>query len=366
MSWIAIADRAERHFAALGLAQQPPGAAPDDCATPDRVMPRGSLLLETRVSPDDRPQIVLGLERGFDHDMRLTVQALPGGGISLVHARDGEIFHGVLNHDSAAVRTDILRVTYSWDMARDWARLAVERPESGRSFQTLLRGPVEMRLSDVRELALNPNASFIAPDVLFFAVSDRIEPIGPMPGMTGSTPVATPDGLRPITDLKRGDLVTTLNGDLVPVLGVLRRTVPAFGLFEPVRLRHPYFGLERDMVVAPGQRLVIGGSRVEYLFNSEHVLAPARHLINGSAAIPERGHRLVTYTQVLLPEHQAILACGTYVESLNIGRIRRNAGLLRSSLLGHYRRNDLPEHSRPAFPALGSFEALILAEQRAA
>ncbi|WP_372886990.1 Hint domain-containing protein, partial [Shimia sp.] len=297
---------------------------------------------------------------------RLTVQALPGGGISLVHARGDEIFHGVLNHDSSAVRTDILRVTYSWDMARDWARLAVERPDAGRSFQTVLSGPVEMRLSDVRELAENPNASFMAPDLMFLAVSDRIEPIGPMPGMTGLTPVATPYGPRALGTLKRGDLVTTLGGDTAPVLAVLRRTVPAFGLFEPVRLRHPYFGLESDIVVAPGQRLVIGGSRVEYLFNAEHVLAPARHLINGSAAIPERGHRLVTYTQVLLPDHQAILACGTYVESMNIGRIRRNEALLRSSLLARYPRSRLPEHSTQAFPALGSFEALVLAEQRAA
>ncbi len=365
MTWIAISDRERGHFAAEGLSAQ---GHETDVSSPDldQLMPRGSLLLETRVSPDERPQIILGLERGFDHGMRFTIQALPGGGISIVHARGRDIIHGVLNHDSSAVRTDILRVTYSWDMAHNWARLAVERPDAGRSFQTTLSGPVNMLLSDVKELVLNPTASFMAPDVLFFAVSDRIEPIGPMPGMTASTPVATPFGLRPIGELQRGDLVETLDRETVPVLAVLRRTVPAFGLFEPVRLRHPYFGLERDMVVAPGQRLVIGGSRVEYMFNSEHVLAPARHLINGSAAIRERGHQLVTYTQVLLPDHQAILACGTYVESLNIGRIRRNADLLCSSLLGPLSRNSLPEHSRTAFPVLGNFEALILAEQRAA
>lgn len=365
MTWIAIADQDGGQFSLKGLSVQKSDSSDQD-ADLDKVMPRGSILLETRVSPDERPQIILGLERSFDHNVRFTMQALPGGGLSLVHARGRDILHGVLNHDSAAVRTDILRVTYSWDMQHDWARLSVERPDAGRSFQKVLSGPLNMMLSDIQDLVKNPASRFLAPDVLFFAVSDRIEPIGPMPGMTASTPVTTPSGPVAIGSLNRGDLVETLDGDLVPVLRVLRRTVPAYGLFEPVRLRHPYFGLERDMVVSPCQRLVIGGSRVEYLFSAEHVLVPSRHLINGSAAIREAGHQLVTYTQVLLPDHQAIEACGTFVESLNIGRIRRNRDILRSSLLGQYPRHSLPEHSMPAYPVLGSFEALILAEQRAA
>lgn len=365
MTWIALADRKQGHFSTQGLSAIASGAGAD-LPNPDQIMPRGSILFETRVSPDDRPQIVLGLECGFNRATKVTFQALPGGGMSLVHAHGSDIIHGVINHDSASVRTDILRVTYSWDMAHDWARLVVERPESNRSFQTIMRGPVPTTLADIRELALNPAAQYMAPDLLFFAVSDRIEPIGPMPGMTSTTLVDTPFGPRPIGDLKRGDVVETLDGGQVPVLQTLRRTVPARGLFEPVRLRHSYFGLQHDCVAAPYQRLVIGGSRVEYLFTAEHVLVPARHLINGSAAIRESNHLLVTYTQILLPDHEAIHANGTYLESLNIGRIRRNPALLKSSLLGQFQRTTLPEHSVPAYPILGNFEALILAEQRAA
>lgn len=365
MTWIALADKNGGQFAENGLTTL--GQGPDVVSpNSERIMPRGSILLETRVSPEDRPQIVLGLERGFEDGLRFTVQALPGGGMSIVHARGREIVHGVINHDSSSVRTDVLRVTYSWDMEHDWARLVVERPEANRSFQTTLNGPVAMRLSDIREMVLNPAACHMASDVLFVAASDRIEPIGPMPGMTAATPVQTPFGPCPVGTLKRGDVVQTLDGLQVPVLQVIRRTVPARGLFEPVRLRHPYFGLERDIVVAPLQRLVIGGSRVEYLFSAEQVLVPARNLINGSAAIRESGHQLVTYTQVLLPDHEAVLANGTYLESLNIGRIRRNRDILAGSLLGQYARSSLPEHSVPAYPVLGNFEALILAEQRAA
>lgn len=365
MTWIAIADHNQQHFFAQGISNAQRGV-PDTDVDQNRPMPTGSLLLETRVSAFERPQLVLGLERASGNQMRFSMTALPGGGISLVHSRGTEIMHGVLTHDSAALRTDILRVTYSWDLAHNWARLVIERPDLARSFQIILNDPVPLLLSDVRELTMNPAARHMSADLLFFAISDRIEPIGPMPGMTATTPVATPFGPKAIGDLKRGELVETLSGEAVPVLQVLRRTVPAYGLFEPVRLRHPYFGLERDIVVSPGQRLVIGGSRVEYLFSAEQVLVPARHLINGSAALRERDHQLVTYTQILLPDHEAIHAAGTFMESLNIGRIRRNPDILRGSLLGQYPRHTLPEHSVSVFPSLGSFEALILAEQRAA
>lgn len=363
MTWIAVATRDKQSFSAAGLSCAA-GQSKRAQLSPESLMTRGSLLLETRVSPTERPQLILGLQRG--QGLRFAINALPGGGISVVHSRGDAMMHGVLNHDSAALRTDVLRITYSWDISCKMARLVVERPDVARSFQVLLSDPPPFHLSDIEALTLNPAAGHVSPDVLFFAVSDRIEPIGPMPGMTNTTPVATPRGLVPIGSLKRGDLVETLNGDIVPVLQVLRRTVPASGQFEPVRLRHPYFGLTGDIVVAPGQRLVIGGSRVEYLFDAEQVLVPAQHLINGSAAIRERHHLLATYTQILLPDHEAVQAAGTYVETLNIGRIRRSPDILRSSLLGQFPRHSLPEHSAPAYPILSSFEALILAEQRAA
>ena len=79
----------------------------------------------------------------------------------------------------------------------------------------------------------------------------------------------------------------TRGGGVVPVLHKLDRVVPARGSLAPVRLRAPYFGLLDDVIVAPEQRLVIDGSEVEYLFNQEAVLVPARHLVNGFAAMAE-------------------------------------------------------------------------------
>ena len=110
-----------------------------------------------------------------------------------------------------------------------------------------------------------------------------------MPGLTAHTPITTQFGDKPICKLRRGDLVVTDEGELVPVLQVVRRIVPARGSFHPIRLRAPYFGLSRDIVVAPHQRLIMAGSQVEYIFSKEAVLVPARHLINDVSAFWAKG-----------------------------------------------------------------------------
>ena len=91
-------------------------------------------------------------------------------------------------------------------------------------------------------------------DVDFLAISTRIEPVGPMPALTSRVPLATPNGQVETARLHRGDLVMTDTGDCVPILRKVSRTVPARGSFRPVRLRAPYFGLQRDIVVAPQQQ----------------------------------------------------------------------------------------------------------------
>lgn len=360
MTWLFFADQTDSQITNHGADVLDGGAAGRD--TP---LPRGSLTLETHLSSHDRPETFLGMRRIQPEVFSLAVHAVPGGGVALVLSRGTDVFHTALNCAEVG-RADVLRITYCWDLASGLARVSLERPELGKSYQTVLPGAIGLTPDDILSLAQGAAAQTMSPDVLYYAVSDRIEPIGPMPGLTASVPVMTPTGFRPVGEIKSGDVITTLEGGDVPVLDVVRRTVPARGLFEPVRLRAPYFDLKKDIVVAPCQRLVVGGSRVEYLFGAEHVLAPARHLINGTAAVRERGHGLVSYVHLLLPDHEAMLAAGTYVESLNIGRLRRDRALLAASMLARRPRHSLPEHSRILCPVLGPFEAITLAEQRAA
>ncbi len=362
MAWIAISDATESRFCPEGLGPQDPA---ESSRLNDGVLPQGSLMVETRLSPDGRVQTLLSFERPYPRPYKFSIQAVPGGGLVLVIADGDSVFHTALHHDSQD-RADILRITYSWDVARGWGRLAIERPEYDRVAAVELTHAPPLQLEDIRVISTDARRRHLDMDVLFFAVADRVEPIGPMPSLTGDVPLLCQGRYEMASKLRRGDIVETLESGLSPVLQVVRRTVPAFGSFRPVRLRAPYFGLLRDVTVAPDQRLVVGGSEVEYTFGREAVLVPARHLVNGISAIAVSGMVTMTYVQVILPRHDSIIAAGCPLESLFVGRIRRKPAQLGASLLAPFQRALLPEHARSAYLMVKPFEAITLMQRRAA
>jgi len=350
MSWLALADNHTHSLASFPT---------------DQPLPRGTIMLETRVAPDSKPQTIVGLEMRGSSTCDLTVQAMPSGGIHFLLRHEEEIIHAALSHD-AEDQANLLRISYSWDVPAQLGRLVIERPGTNKLYIRHIERALPLSPEAILALVQPSGLRHFCDDLVFIAVSDQVEPIGPMPGICPKTPVQTPDGMKAIGELKRGDLVTTLNGDAIPVLQVLRKTVPARGSFQPVRLRAPYFGLAQDIVLTPEARLVVGGSQVEYLFSAENVLVPVKHLTSAASATFEGDHNLVTYVQLLLPDHEPIIAGGTAVESLSIGRIRRKRDLIGATLLGEFDLHTLPEHSKTAFPVLKSYEAVTLAELRAA
>lgn len=358
MSWIAYAGQ-------QGQAWVCPEKFGNTAAARDVLMPRGSILIETRLSPEGRPQTLLAYERAHPWHGSLSVRAVPGGGIVLIMSQGEDVFHTVLQHRHDA-RTDVLRVTISWDSTARWGRITVERPESDAIVVQDTPPPPPLLLEDIYTITRRPQLIEMDEDVLFFAASEAIEPVGPMPSLLGQVPVLTPNGYTPVSQLQCGDTVVTRNAGVVPVLAQVSRRVPGLGMFQPIRLRAPYFGLQRDLVVAPYQRLVIGGSEVEYLFGHEAVLIPALSLVNGFAAVRETGAHMVRYHQVLLPGHEPIMAAGAELESLYVGRLRRRRAEVRQTLLTEVAPGLLPEHARAGLKVLRPFEAITLAEARAA
>jgi hypothetical protein len=356
MSWIALSGQDKSWVC--------PKTFHGDATQRDRLMPRGSILIETRLSPEERPQTLLSYQRQHPWPGEISVRAVPGGAIVLVMRQGEDVFHTVLQNVQDA-RTDVLRVTFSWDSEARSGKISVERPESDDIVVADTPPPPPLLLEDIYTLARRPQLVEIDPDVVFFAVSSDIEPVGPMPSLVSQVPVLTPQGYKQVSDLRCGDTVTTSSG-IVPVLHRVSRVVPALGSFQPVRLRAPYFGLMRDLVVAPHQRLVIGGSEVEYIFGREAVLVPALSLVNGFAAVYEEGLQMVRYHQLILPGHEPVIAAGAELESLYIGRLRRRNTQLDQTLLADVPRNLMPEHARAGLKVLGPFEAITLAEARAA
>lgn len=331
----------------------------------DTLLARGSIVIETRLSSEERPQTLLSYERQYPWKGGISFRAVPGGAIILVMYQGSEVFHTALQYHHDA-RADVLRVTFSWDSEARTGQIAVERPESDVIAVQATPPPPPLLLEDIYTLTQRPQLCEQDPDVLFFAVSDVIEPIGPMPSVIGSLPVLTPFGYRSVRDLKCGDTVTTRSNGVVPVLAQISREVPALGSFQPVRIRAPYFGLRRDLLVAPHQRLVIGGTDVEYIFGREAVLISAASLVNGYAAYFAEDVHMVRYHQLLLPGHEPFVTGDTELESLYVGRIRRRREDVAQTLLNNVPASLLPEHARRGLKVLDPFEAITLAEARAA
>lgn len=364
MGWVALADPGGGVFAPRGLTPHSNDSGPAQCDEA-ALLVRGTLLLQTRLSPDRRPQTLLGLRAHRPWVHALSIQALPGGGCILVDAQGDDIRHATLPMARDG-RADVVRLSYSWDAPRRTARLSLERIDSDVVESVAMSPPHPLPLADTGAALRDPRLREMDRDVTFAALSDRPEPVGPMPGLTAQAPVLTPNGEVPAQQVRPGDCVITQSGAVVRVLRVVSRAVPARGSFCPVRLRAPYFGLTRDIVVAPQKRLVLGGSQVEYMFGKEAVLVPARHLIDGVSALYDGASQLVSYYDFLLPEHEVLCVAGAPVESLYIGRLRRKPDLLAASVLDGIGSGRLPEHAKPAWPVLKPFEAVSLALNRAA
>lgn len=329
------------------------------------IMTRGTLMLETRLSPEGHLQNLIDFESHGIWPSALMIKALPSGGVVLVVTQGNEIMHSAVKPPLKS-RTDTLRIVYAWDSVARLGRLSVQHPDSASAEVTLVRNPRPIRVADLRAMILRHASVSIDPDVVFLGLSDRIEPAGPTPTLSGSTEVLTPTGYCAVNTLKTGDTVVTDLGQVVPVLHTVHQTVPARGSFAPVRLRAPYFGLTRDMIVGTEQRIVLDGSDVEYMFGKEGVLAAATHLVNGTAAVQMETGPTIRYSQLILPQAQAVRMQGASAESLYLGRLRRDPRKFKASLLAFLDRGSMPEHGGTAHQVLQPYEAVTLAQRRAA
>lgn len=135
---------------------------------------------------------------------------------------------------------------------------------------------------------------------------------------TEGTRIATAQGLRPVQDLRIGDLVVTRDHGLQPVRWAGQRRVAAEGNFAPVRFDAGTIGNERPLLVSPQHRMLIRGGEVNMLFGEGEVLASAKHLINGGS-VREMPGGCVTYVHLLFDGHEIIYAEGTPSESFYPG-----------------------------------------------
>ncbi|MGY3438169.1 MULTISPECIES: Hint domain-containing protein [unclassified Marinovum] len=324
-------------------------------------MRRGTVLLECDLSGIAAAQPILRIPLQAHAAGHLSILALPQGSFALVVSQGQQMIHRTLRL-AGAEGVARLRLSFGWDCEAGIARFAVERADGSGFVSGTLELPKPMSLDSLTAFEAMEICGPAEAELGFLAVSNAVEPVGPTPGLAARTLVETPFGPREVSRLQCGDLVLTRDGPPEPVLHVLQRIVPGLGSFAPIRLRAPYFGLERDIVVAPHQKVFLSGAAVDYTFGCEGVLVPAGYLVNGLTALPEPNLPLVSLAQVLLPSHAVMAVSGAWTESLYIGRLRRDAERMAATQLTQVSPTLVPEQAHLGLPVLKRYEAQALAE----
>lgn len=331
-------------------------SAPDEIAR-NNLLPVGTLQFQVKVTDCafGVPLLRIATDTPWPHEICFDLDGRGNPGLRIKQQGKPDVIAQSTLAARAAL-SDII-VTYAWDAPNRIGRLSVANAGNFQGETVVVENAPPLFKTDVLELALQvPNSP-----LEFVALSDRAEPIGPMPGIDALTLIDTPLGPKRAGEIAAGEMVET---DIGPqtVLARVKRCLPMAGVFAPIRLHAPFHGLKRHMTVARHQTFVFGGADVEYAFGGSTVHIPAGLLETRRQPAPEWGTR--AYCQFVLPKPAGVFAQGAILGSLNIGRLRRSKLELAISLLGGMDPKLLPDHGDAPQHDLPEFAARTLASGR--
>ena len=147
-----------------------------------------------------------------------------------------------------------------------------------------------------------------------------------MPCFTSGIMVMTPDGEIGVGDLVSGSRVVTRDNGIQSVEWVGRITVDFAGLsasphLKPVLIQQGSLGPglpERDMLVSPNHRVLVGSDRPVQFYDGAEMLVAAKNLVDGRT-IRQVDMLGVTYIHFLFARHEVVLANGAWTESFHPG-----------------------------------------------
>lgn len=140
---------------------------------------------------------------------------------------------------------------------------------------------------------------------------------------TPGTLLDTPEGPRPVEDIRPGDQVSTRDSGAQEVLWTGARHLSGARLFamphlRPVRIRAGTIGAgDAGLVVSPEHRLLICGPSARALFNEAEVLVEARDLLDDRTIRAETVPRDVTYIHLMTARHEIVRANGVETETFH-------------------------------------------------
>ncbi len=137
------------------------------------------------------------------------------------------------------------------------------------------------------------------------------------------TMVDTPEGPRRVENLRVGDLVSTADGEPMPLQWIGSRKISSYELairpeLRPIRISKN--ALEhgvptRDLFVSPNHNVLVRDWRAQLLFSENEVLVPAKALVNNANIVQDMTVSNTEYFHLLCESHQIIWTDGAPTES---------------------------------------------------
>ncbi|PZX41981.1 Hint domain-containing protein [Roseinatronobacter thiooxidans] len=139
------------------------------------------------------------------------------------------------------------------------------------------------------------------------------------------TLIATPQGPKPVAQLRAGDKVLTRDNGPQPVLWLGQSNLSGLALrrnphLRPVRLRCGAVGdglPDEDLYVSPAHRIIVSGPKARALFGCDEVLVRAGDMVNYTTITQDPALHGVVYMHLLLEAHQILFANGVPTESFH-------------------------------------------------
>ncbi len=339
---------------------------------------QGGVLIEFVHHVSDRPENILRYRARDPGLAAFTLRLDPGGALALL-MRQGDASLAVTLSLPPVHPGEEVRVSYHW-------RLGPEGGTEGLFVAALpLRGhwtcaavPAAVVLNALDAARLNagfaggdtagPRHATAGPGLVYAAVTDAPLAAGPLPGIDGRTPIATPGGPRPLSSLTAGDAVLAHDGAPAHVLWAGSAALPALGRLAPYVMRAPFYGLWHDMVLAGEARVHMTGTEVEYLFFQEEIAVAAADLDDQRAVARWPTAPVVTYHQVLLDRPALLSAGGAALPPFDAAPLLGDGTLRGWSMLADLPDGALPDTTMlaPRRAALRDYEAASLRRMRAA
>gem|GEM_PF-450057 len=136
----------------------------------------------------------------------------------------------------------------------------------------------------------------------------------------GGTLIETPDGERPVEQLRVGDMVLTRDHGAQALLWTGSQRLSLAALVArpdlwPIAFRAGTIGNRRRLLLSPLHRVLLADWRAQLFYGAEEVLVSAKFLVDRAGILPVLPPTGVRYYHLLCARHEVLIAEGAFAES---------------------------------------------------